>query len=47
MGSQISTTSTAIIYSFITFSIVFTVLGGLTAVIYAMHDNQQRTGKAL
>jgi predicted membrane protein len=36
MESQVSVVGAAIIYSFIAFSIVFVVLGGLTAVIYAM-----------
>ncbi|MDR1621720.1 MAG: hypothetical protein LBS00_05035 [Synergistaceae bacterium] len=36
MESQISVMVTAIVYSCIAFSIVFIVLGGLTAVIYAM-----------
>jgi Na+-transporting methylmalonyl-CoA/oxaloacetate decarboxylase gamma subunit len=36
MGSQLSVLEMSIVYSFIAFSIVFIVLGGLTAVIYAM-----------
>jgi hypothetical protein len=36
MESHISDVTTALIYSCIAFSIVFIVLGGLTAVIYAM-----------
>ena len=36
MESQLSVVEMAVVYSFIAFSIVFAVLGGLTAVIYAM-----------
>jgi Na+-transporting methylmalonyl-CoA/oxaloacetate decarboxylase gamma subunit len=36
MESQLSAVEQAVIYSFIAFSIVFIILGGLTAVIYAM-----------
>jgi sodium pump decarboxylase gamma subunit len=36
MESQVSAVNTAFVYSCIAFSIVFIVLGGLTAVIYAM-----------